>query len=168
MQMCQASPLIQSLAYSLVSSYFWFGRVSLAEYLLILRVYSHLVAVVDSYWSPEVPSSLLGVKTRPLGMVSVVFSPLCFYRMWLRTGSTWTKCGFKTMLLLLFLIWFVITYSYSDVWELLMNYCNKCCVMLNHYDLGCSQFGLKSLVISWTTGVIWAQLWEFDRFGDCF
>jgi hypothetical protein len=40
--------------------------------------------------------------------------------------------------------------------------------MLNHYDLGCSWFGLKSLVISWTTGVIWAQVLEFDRFGDCF
>jgi hypothetical protein len=72
------------------------------------------------------------------------------------------------MLLLLFLIWFVMTYSYSEVWELLMKYCNKCCVMLNHYDLGCSRFGLKSLAISWTTGVMWAQVWEFNRFGDCF
>jgi hypothetical protein len=26
--------------------------------------------------------------------------------MWLRTGSIWTKCGFKTMLLPLFLSWF--------------------------------------------------------------
>jgi hypothetical protein len=33
--------------------------------------------------------------------------------------------------------------------------------------LVCSRFGLKSLVISWTTEVIWAQVWEFDRFGDC-
>jgi hypothetical protein len=56
--------------------------------------------------------------------------------MWLRIGSTWTKCGFKTMLLPLFLIWFVITYSYSDVWALFMNYCNRWCVVLNHYDLG--------------------------------
>jgi hypothetical protein len=42
--------------------------------------------------------------------------------------------------------------------RLLLNCCNKCCVILNHYDLGCSRFGLKSLVISWTTGVIWAQV----------
>jgi hypothetical protein len=28
--------------------------------------------------------------------------------------------------------------------------------------------GLKSLVILWTTGVIWAQVREFDHFGDCF
>jgi hypothetical protein len=29
--------------------------------------------------------------------------------------------------------------------------------MLNHYNLGCSRFGLKSLMISWTTGVIWLK-----------
>jgi hypothetical protein len=63
---------------------------------------------------------------------------------------------------------FVTKYSYFDVWELLMNYCNKWCVMLNHYDLGCSRFGLKSLVISWTTRVIWAEVWEFNLFGGCF
>jgi hypothetical protein len=63
---------------------------------------------------------------------------------------------------------FVINYSYSDVWELLMNSCDKWCVMMNHYDLGLLWFGLKSLVISWTTEVIWAQVWEFDRFSDCF
>jgi hypothetical protein len=44
------------------------------------------------------------------------------------------------------------------MYESYLNYCNKCCVMLNHYDLGCSWFGLKSLVISGTTKVIWAQV----------
>jgi hypothetical protein len=53
---------------------------------------------------------------------------------------------------------FVINYLVLQFMRLLMNYCNKCCVMLNHYGLGCSRFGLKSLVISWTTGVIWAQV----------
>jgi hypothetical protein len=52
--------------------------------------------------------------------------------------------------------------------RLLLDCCNKWCVMLNHYDLASLWFGLKSLVISWTTEVIWAQVWEFDRFGDCF
>jgi hypothetical protein len=52
--------------------------------------------------------------------------------------------------------------------RLILDYCNKWCVMLNHYDLGLLCFGLKSLMISWTTGVIWAQVWEFDHFGDCF
>jgi hypothetical protein len=33
-----------------------------------------LLQVVDSYWLPEVLSSPCGVKARPLGMVSVVFS----------------------------------------------------------------------------------------------
>jgi hypothetical protein len=52
--------------------------------------------------------------------------------------------------------------------RLLLDCCNKWCVMLNHYDLGLLCFGLKSLMISWTTRVIWAQVWEFDCFSDCF
>jgi hypothetical protein len=36
----------------------------------------HLLRVADSYWLHEVLSSLLGVKTRSLGMVSVVFSSI--------------------------------------------------------------------------------------------
>jgi hypothetical protein len=96
-----------------------------------------------------------------MGMVSVVSLLVCFCRMWLCTGSIWFQMISKIMLIPL-------NYLYSDVWELLTNCCNKCRLMLNHYDLGCSWFVLKSLVISWTTGVIWAQVWEFDRFGDCF
>ena len=40
-------------------------------------------------------------------------------------------------------------------------------VMLNHYDLGCMQVGLKSFVVS-VDYRLWAQVREFDRFGDCF
>jgi hypothetical protein len=36
-QMSQASPLKESFAYSLVSLYFYLRRVSLAEYILVLR-----------------------------------------------------------------------------------------------------------------------------------
>jgi hypothetical protein len=53
---------------------------------------------------------------------------------------------------------FVINYLVLRCMRLLMNCCNKWCVMLNHYDLGSLWFGLKSLVISWTTEVIWAQV----------
>ena len=41
-------------------------------------------------------------------------------------------------------------------------------VMLNYCDLGCMQVGLKSFEISVDYRVIWAQVREFDRFGDCF
>ena len=41
-------------------------------------------------------------------------------------------------------------------------------VMLNYYDLGCMQVGLKSFMVSVTTGFIWAQVRKFDRFGDRF
>jgi hypothetical protein len=44
-----------------------FWRVSLAEYIPALRVYFPLLQVADSYWLPEVPSSPIGVKTRPYG-----------------------------------------------------------------------------------------------------
>jgi hypothetical protein len=37
-----------SLAYSLVSYYFWFMMVSLAEYILVLRVYSLLLQMISS------------------------------------------------------------------------------------------------------------------------
>jgi hypothetical protein len=53
---------------------------------------------------------------------------------------------------------FVIKLFVLRCMRLLLNCCNKYGVMLNHYDLGCSRFGLKSLTISWTTGVIWAQV----------
>jgi hypothetical protein len=43
----QASPLYKSLAYSFVSFIFGLRRVSLAEYLLVLRVLSPLVAGCD-------------------------------------------------------------------------------------------------------------------------
>jgi hypothetical protein len=49
---------------------------------------------------------------------------------------------------------FVIKLFVLRCMSLLMNCCNKCCVMLNHYDLSSLWFGLKSLVISWTTEVI--------------
>jgi hypothetical protein len=45
-----ASPLKESLAYSLVSLYFSLRRVSLAEYLLVLRVCLPLVADGQMYY----------------------------------------------------------------------------------------------------------------------
>jgi hypothetical protein len=77
----------------------------------------------------------VGVKTRPYGHGLCSIS----YLMLLQDVATYwpylIECGLKTMLLPLFIIWFVITYLYSKVWELLMNYCNRWCVKLNHYNL---------------------------------
>jgi hypothetical protein len=49
MQMSQASPLYKALHIPWCHFIFSFCRVSLAEYLLVLRVYSHLLQVADSY-----------------------------------------------------------------------------------------------------------------------
>ena len=70
MQLCQASPpkkpcMILGVFYS------DFCRVSLAEYLLVLRVYSHLLQMTSSTLvAASTAFSLLGMKTRPLGAVS--------------------------------------------------------------------------------------------------
>jgi hypothetical protein len=64
-----------SLAYSLVSYYFWFMTVSLAEYILILRVYSLLLQMTSSIVvAANTAFSLRGMRTRPVGMVSISFS----------------------------------------------------------------------------------------------
>jgi hypothetical protein len=36
------------------------------------------------------------------------------------------------------------------------------------YDLVLLLVGLKSFMISWTTGIIWSQVRKFDRSSDCF
>jgi hypothetical protein len=64
-----------SLAYSLVSYYFWFMMVSLAEYILVLRVYSLLLQMTSSIVvATNTAFSLQGMRTRPVGMVSVSLS----------------------------------------------------------------------------------------------
>jgi hypothetical protein len=77
-----ASPLKESLAYSLVSLYFSLRQVSLAEYILILRVYfSHLLqmgrctmAIVSTV------CTLRWVMTRTKGMVAPYILPDAFVR----------------------------------------------------------------------------------------
>jgi hypothetical protein len=111
----------------------------------------------------------MGVKTRPYGhglcsiSSGMLLQEVTMYWQYLTSNGSRNYVASANLyfgfVIKLFVLWCM---------RLLLNCCNKCCVILNHYNLGCSQFGLKSLVISWTTGVIWAQVWEFDCFGDCF
>ena len=52
--------------------------------------------------------------------------------------------------------------------ELLVNLCNMWLVFWILYDLGCV-IGLFKILCDtwWTTGFIWAQVWQCDRFGGC-
>jgi hypothetical protein len=56
LQMSQASPLYIALHTPWCHFISSFCRVSLAEYLLVLRVYSHLLQVADLYLLPQVLS----------------------------------------------------------------------------------------------------------------
>jgi hypothetical protein len=77
-----------SLAYSLVSCYFWFMTGKSAEYILIHRVYFLLLQMTSSIMvAASIVFSLRGMMTRSLGMVSVSVSHLeCFCGIWLWTG----------------------------------------------------------------------------------
>jgi hypothetical protein len=63
-------------------------RVSLAKYILVLRVYSLLLQMTLSIMdAASTVFSLLGMMTRPSGIVSVSVSHLeCFCGIWLQTG----------------------------------------------------------------------------------
>jgi hypothetical protein len=70
MQLCQASPPHKPCMI-LGVLYFWFCRVSLAEYLLVLRIFPHLLQMTSSTLvAASIAFSLLGIKTRLLGAVS--------------------------------------------------------------------------------------------------
>jgi hypothetical protein len=57
-------------------------RVSLAEYILVLKVYSLLLQMTSSIMAAaSTVFSLRGMRTRPVGVVSASFSSKCFCRM---------------------------------------------------------------------------------------
>jgi hypothetical protein len=60
--MSQASPLYKALHTPWCHFISGFCRVSLADYLLVLMVYSHLLQVADSYLLPQVLSLSCGCE----------------------------------------------------------------------------------------------------------
>jgi hypothetical protein len=71
-----ASPLKQSLTYSLVSLYFSLRRVSLAEYFLVLRVCPHLLQMgICTMATVSIACILRWVMTRTKGMVAPYVLP---------------------------------------------------------------------------------------------
>jgi hypothetical protein len=74
-----ASPLQESLAYSLVSFYFSLRRISLAEYLLVLRVCPHLLQMDKCTMATVSTACILRwVMTRTKGMVAPYVLPDAF------------------------------------------------------------------------------------------
>jgi hypothetical protein len=80
LQMSQASPLYKASHTPRCHFISGFCRVSLPEYLLVLRVYSLLLQVADSYVLPQVLSLRRGCEDDHMGVVSIASLLLCFCR----------------------------------------------------------------------------------------
>jgi hypothetical protein len=156
----QTSPLYKSLAYSLVSFISGLWRVSLAEYLLVLRaLFSLLLQMVRC--TMVIASTVCILRwaiTRTKGNGHSVHLISCFCGLWLPAGtiSEQSVCGLK-LLASTMLIWtrVVITF-YSELRCIqlsLQNLCSMWLWLLNQYDLGWMLVGLKSFMISRNLGL---------------
>ena len=158
----------------MVSWYFSWWWVSLAEYLLVLGVLFPLLQITLCITATARTALLLQwMRTRTMGNGNSVY----YLTLVLLVGDDYETgyvlnyvwCWCQTTLLPLFSNLVCNNYSNSDVWEIFVNYDVTC-------DLLCwiSMILVCMLVVwdpswfCWTTRFIWAQVWRFDRFGDCY
>jgi hypothetical protein len=120
--------------------------------------------------STRTVSTLRVTKTRSLGRDHL----LCTFL------NVFAEC-WSVRLTVVFKQWCVLCFRYfinlvcNNLWlcvckwisELLVK-CNVWCVMLNDAILIVSKLVWNSLWFRLTTGIIWAQVWKFERFGACF
>jgi hypothetical protein len=158
--MSQASPLYKGLAYSLVSFISSLWRVSLAEYLLVLRALFPLL--LQMVRCTMVIASTVYIRrwttTSTKGNGHSVCLLSCFCGLWLPAGtvSELSVCGLK-LLASAILIWthVVITF-YSELRCIqlsLRTLCSMWLWLLNQYDLSWMLVGLKSIMISRNLGL---------------
>jgi hypothetical protein len=173
---CQASSIYKALHTPwchFISGFWW---VSLAEYILILRVYSLLLQMMvyrgyykTAFIRPRMRSRLW------VWSFYIILSIMLLLEMTMKLACNWTKCdvGFKTTLLPL-LLNLVVTTLWTPMyvryfWTICELWCNMCMV----YVESCTILVACWLVwnLSWfhrNTGFIWAQVWQFNHFGDCY
>jgi hypothetical protein len=153
--MSQAIALYKGLAYTLVSFISSLWRVSLAEYLLVLRALFPLL--LQMVRCTMVIASTVCIRqwetTRTKGNGHSVRLVSCFCGLLLHAGtvSKLSVCGLK-LLAFAILIWtcVVITF-YSELRCIKLSLWTLCSMwlwLLNQYDLGWMLVGLKSFVIS--------------------
>jgi hypothetical protein len=158
----QASPLYKSLAYSLVSFISGLWRVSLAEYLLVLRALFPLL--LQMVRCTMVIASTLCIRqwatTRTKGNGHSVRLIPCFCGLWLPTGtvSELSVCAwFLKLLASSMLNWTHVVITFYSELRCIQLSLRTLCIMwlwlLNQYDLGWMLVGLKSFVISWHLGL---------------
>ena len=89
-----------------------------------------------------------------MGMIFYVILSCCFCWIWLWNWLVFelSVCDGLKLLCFRYLWTRVVITMWTPMYEVLENYlwngCNMWLVMLNHYDLGCMQVGLKSFVVS--------------------
>ena len=121
----------------------------------------------------RVASIPLWMRSEPLAGFFINPS-ICFCGLWSYLGTVLNyvrNSTFKLNLLLLLFnqTWFVITLFHTLMNELyLWTLCNMWHVCWIMYDLGCV-IGLFKIFRDTrrTTGFIWAQVWQCDRYGGC-
>jgi hypothetical protein len=153
-------------------SYFLFRWVSLAEYIPVLRVYSLILQMTCFIRaSTRTASTPRVMRTRSVRRDHLLdHFHKCFCGVLIcKTGSgIWTKCVCYASATL-WTQFVIICDSVCCKWisELLVKY-NVWCVMLNDAILAVNELVWNSLWLRLTTGIIWAQVRKFERFGTCF
>ena len=88
-----------------------------------------------------------------MGMIFYVILSWCFCWIWLWNWLVFelSVCDGLKLLCFRYLWTRVVITMWTPMYDMLVNYlwnvCNMWLVMLNHYDLGCMQVGLKSFVV---------------------
>ena len=120
----------------------------------------------------SIVSTLRGMKTRSWGMIIYVILSCCFCWIWLWNWLVFelSVCDGLKLLCFRYLWTHVVITMWTPMYEILVNYlwngCNMWLVMLNYYDLGCMQVGLKSFKISVDYQVYMGsslRIWSFRR-----
>jgi hypothetical protein len=140
----QASPLYKSLAYSLVSFISGLWRVSLAEYLLVLRALFLLLLqmVRCTMGIASTVYTRRWVTTRTNGNGHSVYLIPCFCGLWLPAGtvSKLSVCVVLKLLASAMLIWTRVVISLCSELQCIQLLLRTLCTMwrwlLNQYDLG--------------------------------
>ena len=107
-----------------------------------------------------------------MGMIFYVILSCCFCWIWLWNWLVFelSVCDGLKLLCFCYLWTHVVITMWTPMYEVLVNYlwngCNMWLVMLNHYNLGCMQVGLKSFVVSVDYRVYMgssSRIWSFRR-----
>jgi hypothetical protein len=166
-----ASPLMKALHNLSCHLIFGFWRVSLAEYIPVLRVYFPLLQMICfTKASARAVSTQRVTKTRSLGRDH----PLCtFLNAFAEYWSVRLVVVFEQL----------VCYASATLWTRFVIICDSVCVSeFRNYlwivNVWCAMLNDVILVVSklvwnpsWfrlTTGIVWAQVRKFGRFGACF